>query len=296
MEIVYIDRKTKAKVVEKVYGHQGLMFLYGSKSWVRRAFCALLSKVALFSYFYGYLQKRSFTSRKVKPFVAHYGVDASEFVTQNFHSFNDFFIRKLKKECRPIASGANRLAMPADGRYLVFPRIHHFSIKGKVFDLYSFLQDPILARRFQHGSMAMVRLCPIDYHRFHFPCDGVPDPARLIKGHLYSVNPIAWHRRFSIFSENKRMVTEIETTSFGTILYVEIGATMVGSIRQTFTPNKLVHKGDEKGYFEFGGSCIVMLFEKGQIEFDADLVENTSQGFETLGRFGEGMGTNGSRY
>lgn len=296
MEIVYIDRKTNKRAVEKVYGSKALLFLYGDGHWIRRVLCAILSKIPLFSQFYGYLQKLPRSRHKIKPFIKTFGVDASEFASQEFVSFNDFFIRKLKKECRPIVSGSNRLAMPADGRYLVDPKIGQFSIKGQSFDLASFLQDPVLTRRFQNGSMAIVRLCPTDYHRFHFPCDGVPDPARLINGHLYSVSPIALQKRLSILSENKRMITEFETTSFGTILYVEIGATMVGTIQQTFVPNKPVRKGDEKGYFEFGGSCIVMLFEKGQVEFDADLVENSRQGFETLGRFGEGMGTNGSSY
>ena len=139
--------------------------------------------------------------------------------------------------------------------------------------------------------MAIARLCPSDYHRFHFPCDGIPAKPRLINGLLYSVNPIALKKNVSILSENKRMITEIETDHFGTVLYIEIGATSVGSIRQTYTPDLKVKKGDEKGYFEFGGSCIALLFEKGRVTFDADLTANTQKGIETKANFGETLGT-----
>ncbi len=138
--------------------------------------------------------------------------------------------------------------------------------------------------------MAIVRLCPSDYHRFHFPCDGTPSKARLINGALYSVNPMALRKRISILAENKRMITEIDTERFGTILYIEIGATSVGTICQTFTPELRVEKGEEKGYFEFGGSCIVLLFERGRVEFDSDLIRNTELGFETRSNFGQSLG------
>jgi phosphatidylserine decarboxylase len=146
-----------------------------------------------------------------------------------------------------------------------------------------------LATRYEGGSMILSRLCPVDYHRFHFPCPGVPGPPSFINGWLYSVNPIALITRPSIFWENKRVVTAIESPALGQVQFVEIGATMVGSIRQTYTPGATVAKGDEKGYFAFGGSSVAVLFEKGRIEFDADLVKNTAAGIETYARVGERM-------
>jgi phosphatidylserine decarboxylase len=107
------------------------------------------------------------------------------------------------------------------------------------------------------------------------------------------VSPIALRKNIAILSENKRMVTEIETEKFGSILYIEIGATSVGSIHQTYVADFPMHKADEKGYFEFGGSCIVLLFEKNRIVFDEDLVKNTESGFETLGRLGQSLGRGG---
>lgn len=293
MEINYIERTTGKRCVEKVYGHRVLSLLYGDGFW-RGVFSKLvlpiLAKFPFFSTFYGYLQKRAASRKKIEPFIQTYGVDSSQFLDSNFNSFNDFFIRKLKPEARPINEDPNVLTMPADGRYLVFPAFGQFVIKGKEFSLAEFLQNQAGANRYIEGSMAIVRLCPSDYHRFHFPCDGVPSEATLINGPLYSVNPLALRKRLSILSENKRVITEIETEAFGTILYVEIGATAVGTIRQTFTPNQKVKKGEEKGYFEFGGSCIVLLFEKGRIEFDSDLIQNTKNGLETRANFGDSLG------
>ncbi|MBI3508363.1 MAG: phosphatidylserine decarboxylase [Chlamydiia bacterium] len=289
MKIYYIDRKSGAKEEEKIYGGALLKFLYGERffGWLlMHAF----SRIPLFSYLAGYFQNRPASAKKVAPFIAEYGIDTSEFVKSDFHSFNDFFTRKLQPACRPIVQDPHRLAMPADGRYLVFPKISElekFYVKGQAFDLKQFLQDPILAHRYAEGSLLLVRLCPTDYHRFHFPCVGIPSRPRLIPGSLFSVNPIALQKRVAILFENKRMVTEFQTERFGQILYIEIGATCVGTIHQNYTPEKRVEKGEEKGCFSFGGSCIALLFESGRIRFDEDLIRNSQQKLETKAHFGD---------
>lgn len=287
MEIRYIDRQSGATCVEKVYGGKGLLFLYGD-GLLNRIIRFILS-LPFFSYCYGLYQKSCLSKRKVEPFIKEYEVDRSEFAKQEFSSFNDFFIRKLKPETRPIVQDPNVLSMPADGRYLVYPTFSQFSVKGKDFSLRTFLGNVSLANRYQDGSLAIIRLCPVDYHRFHFPCDGVASKPTPIDGSYYSVSPIALSKRLSILNENKRVVTEIETERFGQVLFVEIGATFVGSIHQTYNPLGPIKKGEEKGYFEFGGSCVVLLFEKGKVEFDADLLKNTQNGFETLARYGQSL-------
>ena len=290
--IQYIDRKTGALCDEKVYGKEAIQLFYGDGLLSRILYHTVLPVVARIPWLssaYGWLQKSRFSREKVARFIEDYGVDASEFEESEFSTFNDFFIRKLKKERRPIAAGAPTLAAPADGRYLVYPTFSDFVVKGQEFSLPKFLGDDVLARRFEDGAMLIARLCPVDYHRFHFPCDGVVEKARLINGPLYSVNLVALKRWIAILSENKRMVTEIESKEFGTVLYVEIGATAVGTIRQTFQPGT-VEKGAEKGYFEFGGSCLVLLFERGRVQFDSDLIANTQRGVETLCRMGERVG------
>lgn len=297
MDIQYIDRATGKKEVEKIYGHRALSLLYGDTLASRLFslfFLPLLSRLPWFSKFYGYLQRRRASAKKVAPFISTYGIDASEFVKTEFSSFNDFFIRKLKRECRPILEDPKKAVMPADGRYLVFPNIsqtEHFYVKGQRFDLNQFLMNSAYGNRYATGSMVIARLCPTDYHRFHFPVDGISSPSKLIEGPLFSVNPMALRKKLSILWENKRMSTEIDTGLFGTILYVEVGATCVGTIHQTFQPQGEVRKGDEKGYFSFGGSCIVLLFEEGRISFDQDLIENSAKGFETKANMGQSLGT-----
>jgi phosphatidylserine decarboxylase len=293
-DIFYIDRKTGEKKKEKVYGHFFLKLLYG-EGFVARALVRCIAHFPLFSKWYGFLQRSAYSRRKVRPFIEEFDVDASEFLEQidAFKSFNDFFIRRLKPEARPLDSREDILIAPADARYLVFPAIDAadgFWVKGKKFSVEELVQDAQLAKRYAKGAMAIARLCPVDYHRFHFPCDALPSPARLINGPLYSVSPLALKKNISYLSENKRMITTLQTKEFGTVLFIEVGATNVGSIHQTFTPNHPCVKGEEKGYFSFGGSCILLLFEKERISFDADLIRASNEKVETLVLLGQSLG------
>ncbi len=296
MTIRYIERKTSAIEEEKIYGHRALSLLYGD-SWGSRLFSwffsPLLSRVAFFSRLYGFFQKISWSAKRVDPFIKTYAIDRSEFVQEKFSSFNDFFVRKLKKEVRPIVADRDRAATPSDGRYLVFPHLDQvktFYVKGQPFDLSSFLQDEDLVSRYREGSMMIVRLCPTDYHRFHFLDRGIPSISREMKGQYHSVNPMALRKNLSIFWKNKRMISDFDTENFGKVVYVEVGAICVGTIHQTYIPNQMVEKGEEKGYFSFGGSCLVILFEKGRISFDEDLILASKRGFEVKANFGESLG------
>lgn len=299
MNIVYINRKTGRKEVEKVYKNEALRFLYGDH-WLSQhmsaAILPMIAKLPYFSQLYGFLQKQSSSAKKILPFIKHFEVDASEFLdpVDSFSCFNDFFIRKLKAESRPIATGASVAIIPADGRYYFYPDISKtdgFIVKGKKFCLEALLQDRELAHKYAEGSMVLARLCPSDYHRYHFACNGTPGETKLINGWLFSVNPMAIKKNLDIFTENKRTLCEINTDAFGKMLYMEVGATCVGSIQETYAPGIWQPKGAEKGYFEFGGSSLILLFEKNAIQFDADLIEATKEGFEIRCLFGQSMGT-----
>jgi phosphatidylserine decarboxylase len=297
-ELRYIERSTGEELVEKVYGAKALELFYGeglAPRFFSKAFLPLIAKLPFASRLYGYFQKKTTSRGKIRPFIDQYKIDEKEFAdpVHSFLSFNDFFIRKLKSSCRPIAPDPCQVIFPADGRYLVYPDLRYvegFFVKGQQFSLGDFLKDPILARRFCDGAMVIARLCPTDYHRFHFPCDGNVLNTKRIHGPLFSVNPIALRKNLSILWENKRFITEIENPIFGSLLFIEIGATAVGSVHQTFCPDQPVRKGDEKGYFEFGGSCVVLLFEKGRVQFDADLIRHSNRLIETRANFGESLG------
>lgn len=297
-DIVYIERSTGQQKVEKVYKGRALRLIYGDQ-WISRFLqvfvLPFLVKTSLFSCFYGRLQKHPRSAKKVLPFVKKFEVDVAEFLEppSSFRSFNDFFIRRLKPEARPIAPGEQVAVMPADGRYYFYQDISQaegFIVKGKKFSLASLLGSHQLAEAYAEGSLVIARLCPSDYHRFHFPCACLPSPSRLINGWLYSVNPLAIKKNLNIFTQNKRTLCELETKQFGKVLYLEIGATNVGSIRQTYTPFTWQEKGAEKGYFEFGGSSLILLFAKGTIQFDPDLLAATQAGLEIRCLMGQRMG------
>jgi phosphatidylserine decarboxylase len=296
--IVYIDRRTGRKETEKVYEEKALRLLYGD-GWLSRLFSPWLLPLStqwpFFSRLYGAMQKQPRSRRKIRPFIKQFGVDTSEFLdpVSSYRSFNDFFIRRLNPSARPIAQEVDTAIIPADGRYYFYSDIDQcaeFIVKGQKFKLEDLLGDASLAREYQGGSMVLARLCPSDYHRFHFPCDCLPEPTRLINGRLYSVNPLAIKKNIHIFTQNKRTLCELHTTHFGRILYMEIGATCVGSIHETYLPSQWHSKGSEKGYFEFGGSSLILLFARNTIAFDADLAAATQSGIEIRCLLGQSMG------
>ena len=164
-----------------------------------------------------------------------------------------------------------------------------FIIKGYRFDISSFLNNAKLSQNYLDGTLVIIRLAPPDYHRFHFPISGKVSPVTRIDGDYYSVNPLALRKMTEILCLNKREFTIVTNPLFGDVIMAEVGATMVGSIVQTYTGNT-VNKGEEKGYFKFGGSTVVLLFEKNKIRIDDDLLINTLRGYETAIKEGERIG------
>lgn len=289
MSYVIRNRKTGILEPEQIYGEKAISFLYGDKA-LGKPLMDLVCKFPLFSMLYGKLQSSRASAKKVKPFIENFDIDASEFEKQDFASFNDFFTRKLKPGARPLAT--TNLVIPADGRFLAFQNISKsdgFFVKGQKFDLAKLLHSESLADRYHSGTMVIARLCPTDYHHFHFPCDCRPGESTLINGALYSVNPIALKQNCHIFTENKRRLTLLDT-AFGTVAYMEIGATSVGTIVETYSPGNHYRKGDEKGYFSFGGSALVLLFEPGRITLDPDLQQTGLDKIELRCLMGQSLG------
>ncbi|EMI45305.1 phosphatidylserine decarboxylase [Rhodopirellula sp. SWK7] len=292
-EIFYYDRYARETRTEKVYGDKALRWTYGTIAG--KISLNALVKRAAFSHWYGWRMDRSSTREKIAPFIQEYELDSSEFVrdVDEFANFNEFFYRELKPDARPIDSNPNSVVFPADGRHLCVPdlsRCDGLFVKGEMFDLATLLDDHSLTNRYASGSLLLSRLCPVDYHRFHFPAAGVPGPTKLINGPLYSVNPIALCQNIQILATNKRCITELRTEKFGNVLLLEIGATCVGSICQTYADLQPVEKGVEKGYFRFGGSSTITIFEPGRIRFDRDLIENSQHHQELYARVGDRMG------
>ena len=287
--IQYVDRESGQMQTEKVAGEKWLVWLYYNP--IGEATLWTLAKRKLVSSFYGNLMDRTSSAKKIQPFIEDFNIDMGIAQNQHFNNFNDFFTRKLRKEARPIDTGARIVVSPADGKILAYADISNswFFIKGYRFDVYSFLNNPALAKKYRDGSLLIIRLAPMDYHRFHFPVSGNISLSKKIDGDYYSVNPFALRKKAEIFCLNKREYSIIRNPLFGEVIMCEVGATMVGSIVQTFQGNK-VNKGEEKGYFKFGGSTVVLLFEKDKIHIDTDLLINTSKGYETSVKMGERIG------
>ena len=290
--IEFFNRYSGRVETEQVYGLGWLRFIYGNP--LGRLTLELVAKRAWFSRWYGWRMDRPASRAKIAPFLAEFGMDAGEFVKrpEEFTSFNDFFYRQLRPAARPVDAAPDSVVFPADGRHLGLPdvsKVDGIFVKGQRFDLATLVGDAALAERFRDGAAVMSRLCPVDYHRFHFPAAGVPGAARIINGPLCSVSPIALRRNLGYLWQNKRAVTRLETRDLGLVLVLEIGATNVGSIVQTFTPGQPVAKGAEKGCFKFGGSSMVTLFERGRVKLADDLVANTQQCRELYARIGDRM-------
>lgn len=213
-------------------------------------------------------------------------VDETEKPIGEYASFNDFFTRRLKPGCRPLGDG---FTSPADGRLrlcLGADADAPFPLKGAARSLRG-----VFAADAPDGlyDIAVLRLAPVDYHRFHFPCDCTSEgTVRTIPGKYHSVNPIALLRHPDVYAENERQILKCRA-SFGDFWLVDVGAFGVGTIVQTYK-GETHAKGDEKGYFKFGGSTVLAVTKAGAIRFDDDLVRNSADGLETRVLCGERIG------
>ena len=287
--IQYIERESGQLKTEKVAGEKWLVWLYYNP--LGEATLWTLAKRKLVSAMYGAMMDRPSSAKKIQAFIKDFDIDISVASEQKFGNFNDFFTRKLKAGARTVDTSSGSVVSPADGKILAYDDITKadFIIKGYRFDVSAFLDNPDLAQKYRNGALLIIRLAPMDYHRFHFPVSGMVSLNTKIEGDYYSVNPFALRKKAEIFCLNKREYTLLANPLFGDVVVAEVGATMVGSIVQTFKGNS-VNKGDEKGYFKFGGSTVVLLFEKNKIRIDDDLLINTAKGFETAVKMGEKIG------
>lgn len=288
--IRYFNRRTQSIEEETVYGEGFLRFAYENP--LGRIALHALVKRRMFSNWYGARMDRPKSRELIGPFIERYEIDEEEMEepVASFGSFNDFFYRKLKPSARPIDSDPKSLVFPADGRHLLIPdasKCEDFFIKGTRFDIAALIDDDELGKGYSNAAVLISRLCPVDYHRFHFPAGGIAGGPVLINGPLYSVSPIALAKRPSLLWENKRYRTVLEDDVFGRMLLFEIGATCVGTVVHTHEADQPVTKGLEKGYFRFGGSCFVTVVPAGTVTFSEDLIEHSAEGREVYAKMGE---------
>lgn len=287
------NRKTKDYEVENVAGLNYINWSYSSP--VGKGMVELFIKKKMFSRIYGLYCSSRLSKKKIPKFVEEFDIN-TELCEKNIHefrNFNDFFSRTLVDSARPINKSSNALISPGDGRLFAFENIDMnalVQVKGFTYSLRELISNDAIANRYEGGTCLILRLCPTDYHRFHFIDDGVCGATKKIKGSYYSVNPIALEKVPKLFCKNKREWSIFSSKNFGEVILMEVGATCVGTIIQSYQSNKTVHRGEEKGYFKFGGSTTILFFRKGTVKIDNDILEQTKKGFETQVSMGETIG------
>ncbi len=282
--IKYVERQSGKIKTEKVLANKALKWLYYDP--FGKLSLETLIKRKFISEFYGKYMDSKKSVKKIEPFIRKLNLKETDI--SKYHSFNDFFTREIPDLKSHIVQDSNRIASPACGKVLAFSSVKQkekFFIKGIRFSIADLIGKDI----FKDATIFIIRLTPADYHRFYFPIDCKIISSYPIDGNLYSVSPIALMKNAKIFIQNKRYVTICENKKIGKFSMVEIGATFIGSIIQTYKGD-FAKKGDEKGYFKFGGSSIVLIFPKNKVKIDEDILKNTQKGFETSIYAGESIG------
>ena len=286
--ITYYDRYLKKVCEETVMGEGMIRWAYQTLSG--KIFSSFIFGNSILSRMLGAYFDSGLSKGQIKKSIAELDIDQSEFElnVDAFRSFNHFFTRTLKKGVRPFDKNEMIISSPADGRVLVYPKASQdsiISIKGMDDKVSRFIGKDIDG--FDNCSVAVIRLCPADYHRYHFPCDGEVIDSGRISGKYHSVNPVALDAVPNIFCRNKREFTVCKSGDFKFIIS-EVGAFGVAGIIQTYRENKF-RKMDEKGYFKFGGSTVVLIFPEGSVTFDDDLLQYSAEGTETLIHVGDSL-------
>ncbi|KAF4554881.1 Phosphatidylserine decarboxylase-like protein 3 [Elsinoe fawcettii] len=282
-----------------VYVRLGIRLLYkglGSKDMEKKRIRKLLKSM---SFKQGRKYDDPASAAQIPGFINFHQLDMSEVLrhTSEFKTFNEFFYRELKPDARPCSAPDRPeiITSPADCRSVVFNKLEDAQriwVKGREFSVERLLGNayPQDAKRYKNGSLGIMRLAPQDYHRFHIPVDGVMGEPKTIEGEYYTVNPMAIRSALDVYGENIRVVVPIDSEKHGRVMVICVGAMMVGSTVITRKGGEKVKRAEELGYFKFGGSTILLLFEPGAMEYDQDLIDNSNGALETLIRVGMSIG------
>lgn len=299
-EITIYNRYSQAKEIEKVYGHKAVKFAYSTA--IGKLLAPMIAS-RFVSKFYGSLQDLKSSGKKVPEFIKNFSIPIDQYkkgsikdnkIEDSYKSFNEFFIREFQSGKRNFIKGDSKMGACAEARYFGYDAITDdlkVPVKGSMLKASDLVGNADLSESFTGGPLMIARLCPVDYHRYHYPDNGTTIKSYQIEGDFHSVNPIALKFRNDIFIKNERRVSILETENFGKIAYIEVGATCVGKIVQSFDESKPFTKGDEKGYFLFGGSTVIICGEKGKWKPSLDILENTKLGIETYIHLGDEVAT-----
>lgn len=238
----------------------------------------------------GWVLNRNISKVAIKPFVKNSGINLDDYKQQEYSSYNDFFMRKIKEEKRPINNTEENFISPCDSKLSIYKISDDskFMIKNTEYTLKSLTRSEKISDYFQGGTLMLFRLTVDDYHRYCYVDEGVKTKNFWINGVFHTVNPIA-NDQCPIYKENTRCFSLLKSKNFGSILMMEVGALMVGRI-VNYHEKASVLRGEEKGRFEFGGSTVILVVKDNIVDFDKDIVENSLAGIETKVKYGEKIG------
>ena len=231
----------------------------------------------------------------IRPFIRRNGIDMSQFEPETYKSYNEFFSRRIRREARPMDYTPGHLISPCDSKLTVLPITPDawFTLKHTRYTVASLLKNVSLASEYAGGLALIFRLTVDDYHRYCYVAEGEKEENVSIPGILHTVNPIA-NDYYPIYKENAREYSILHSKEFEDILMMEVGALLVGKIVNHHEKAHVL-RGQEKGYFQFGGSTVVLLFKAGAVKIDRDILENSRAGIETIVKYGEKIGETASQ-
>ncbi len=303
MKLYVFDRAEQKMVQEPVFSERFMKWAYGESLLGRIAERYFFSR-PVFARIYGWLQDRRGSCKKVDSFCRQHGISLDEFETETYFSFNHFFIRRFRAGTRPFSKQNDRLTSPCEGRLLAIPNTQDsfkIPVKGQHLTVQELCaqapHDPDLQKFLseEKWSALVFRLAPRDYHRFHFPLGGTLVRRWKTGGELRSVHPYSLQRSANkdVYLKNERVISWLRANEGPLALdyfMIEVGAMTVGKIIQTHA-GPTFQRGEEKGYFQFGGSTVILLFRSQDIELDEDLKSRSATGIETLVRLGSEIGS-----
>lgn len=265
----------------------GITFLY--KNTIGRFFLNFLIKRPI-SQIFGFLVNTSISRFFIKSFIKKNHINMDDYKAVKYKSFNDFFIREIKEDSRIFSKVDSVLSSPCDGKLTAYNIDENsvFEIKNSTYSLEDLLEDRNLARKYNNGVCLIFRLTPDDYHRYSYIDEGVIISQKKINGVLHTVRPISYES-YNVYKMNSREYTLMKTKNFGNVIQIEVGALFVGCITND-NKSREFKRGEQKGMFQFGGSTIVMLFEKNSIVIDESIYRNTQDNKETIVKMGYKIG------
>lgn len=238
----------------------------------------------------GYILDSRISKLLIKPFVHMNNIRTEDYVLDDIRCFNDFFRRRIRQGLRPVSEAAGDLVAPCDG-LLKVSRIDKgtvIEVKQSAFSIRGMLRDRRLAETFEGGYCLVYRLCVDNYHRYIYFDSGKKYANRHINGVYHTVQPVALED-FPVFVRNTREYAVIDTVNFGRCVQMEVGAMLVGRIVNHCMGRKKVKRGDEKGYFEYGGSTVIVLLQEQELAFTDKVLRGMKEGCEIPVRMGEAI-------